>query len=60
VGLVGLGLAVAFRLLAGVYWTEDQIIEPATAGRTATEAVNLAAENQRLREEIEQLKNNAG
>jgi hypothetical protein len=43
--------------LAGVYWTEDKIIEPAAGSETKVNADDLAAENQRLREEVERLKN---
>jgi len=42
--------------LAGVYWTEDKIIEPAVGSETKVNADDLAAENQRLRDEIERLK----
>lgn len=40
--------------LAGVYWTEDIIIEPAAGSEINADA--LAAENQCLREEVERLK----
>ena len=43
--------------LAGVYWTEDKIIEPAAGSETKANADDLAAENQRLRDEVERLKN---
>lgn len=43
--------------LAGVYWTEDKIIEPAAGAATKADVDDLAAENQRLREEVERLKN---
>jgi len=44
--------------LAGVYWTEDTIIEPAKTQATDSTAgaKDLAEENRRLREEIERLK----
>jgi len=43
--------------LAGVYWTEDKIIEPAAGSEAKVNANDLAAENQRLRDEVERLKN---
>ena len=43
---------------AGVYWTEDQIVHRLT-GSSKPELSDLAEENRRLREELEQLKRSA-
>lgn len=44
------------RALAGVYWTEDAIIEAAAGAKPPTDPEDLAAENNWLQAEIERLK----
>jgi hypothetical protein len=42
--------------LAGVYWTEDEVIESVQKPTSKLDAEQLASENRRLREEVERLK----